>query len=325
VRLADAWATWIADNLLRGADPDVVLAELVASGVPLGVARRAMAEIACTPAYDAGRVHAARAERYAQVLRLLRDGTRGASRSIREVETIDEEAFYAEHFDTGRPLVLTGMTREWPALERWGVDDLRERFGEATVQICSGRDGDPQPDRNFEQHLEEVTVEELARRLEEAEGRETNDFYLIANNQVLRDSALGELLEDVKPPAFMHEAVCGSASSLWIGPRGTVTPLHHDNCHILFCQIVGRKRFRLVPPFEMRLLDAASGFYADPELAEDPDLEIAEVTLEPGMALFLPMGWWHDVRSLDTSISVSLLRFKRSSAADWYAPGSVRR
>ena len=106
---------------------------------------------------------------------------------------------------------------------------------------------------------------------------------------------------------------------------GTVTPLHHDNCNIFFCQIVGRKQFRLIPPVSDRLLASANGFYADPALVREPDLGGLEVTLEPGMCLFLPMGWWHEVRSLETSISISLLRFREPSTADWYAPGNIRR
>lgn len=322
VRLADAWGVWIADNLLRGAEPEEILDALAESGVPRRVAERELAVIACTPAYDAARVHAARAERHAMALRLLHPSH---ARPVDRLETITPEDFYRGYFDMLKPLVLTGITEAWPAMTRWGLDDLTDRFGSARVQICSGREGDPYPDANYAEHLEEVTVADFVTRLRNAEGSTCNDFYLIANNNALRDTELSALLDDVVPPPFMSALITNVAASLWIGPRGTVTPLHHDNCNILFCQIVGRKRFRLVPPTESRLLEQPRGFYADPERVSDDAIEHLEVTLEPGTCLFLPMGWWHDVRSLDTSMSISLLRFEKPSSAVWYAPGNVRR
>jgi ribosomal protein L16 Arg81 hydroxylase len=42
-----------------------------------------------------------------------------------------------------------------------------------------------------------------------------------------------------------------------------------------------------------------------------------QVVLEPGQALFIPVGWWHHVRSLDVSISVSFTNFL---APNDYAP-----
>jgi len=32
---------------------------------------------------------------------------------------------------------------------------------------------------------------------------------------------------------------------------------------------------------------------------------VLEVVVEPGETMFLPLGWWHQVRSLDVSLSFS--------------------
>jgi hypothetical protein len=37
--------------------------------------------------------------------------------------------------------------------------------------------------------------------------------------------------------------------------------------------------------------------------------EIIDITLEPGEALLIPVGWWHHVRSLDISVNISLTNF----------------
>ena len=121
-----------------------------------------------------------------------------------------------------------------------------------------------------------------------------------------------------------HTAACGA---LWFGPPGTVTSLHHDTSNILFCQVVGRKRFRLFPPDEPTLLAGARGVYShiDPERPGEA-LSNAwghDEVLAPGEALFLPVGWWHHVRALDLSISVAFNNFAWPNGFEWYKPGTI--
>jgi hypothetical protein len=49
---------------------------------------------------------------------------------------------------------------------------------------------------------------------------------------------------------------------LWIGSSGTHTPLHHGTDNSVFCQVRGRKRFRLAPPASLGLLDGSRGVYS---------------------------------------------------------------
>src|SRR4029077_17812693 len=127
---------------------------------------------------------------------------------------------------------------------------------------------------------------------------------------------------------FDTERVQGSVS-LWLGPAGTVTPLHHDTTNIVFHQIYGRKRLLLVSPFDTSLLRRTRGVYCDldPEHPErHPELEgvrILPVELGPGDALFIPVGWWHHVRSLDPSISISFTNLRIPNNYEWYRPGAI--
>ena len=129
---------------------------------------------------------------------------------------------------------------------------------------------------------------------------------------------------------FAVTTITGDVAALKAGgPAGTVTPLHHDTCNVFFVQIHGRKRFHFAPPTETDLLADAQAMYAgaDPEHPErTPGLSIPYASAEvgPGDVLFIPVGWWHHVRALDTSISVALAGFTRPNWFDWYRPGSVK-
>ena len=54
---------------------------------------------------------------------------------------------------------------------------------------------------------------------------------------------------------------------LWFGPKGTVTPLHYDLHSILFMQIYGRKRVKLIPSFDTPKVYLQQRYYSavDPE------------------------------------------------------------
>jgi hypothetical protein len=222
--------------------------------------------------------------------------------------------------------VIEGLVSEWPAMTRWSLDALQERFGEVEVTITDGRSADPDYDMHHERHTRTVALRELVERIRREP--DSNDFYMVANNRNVF-GPLRAMLDDVTwPDGLVPSGDDVPSSAIWIGPGGTVTPLHHDTSNILFCQVVGRKRFKLIAPLEIAVLDGARAMYAavDPDAPDLerfpwwPDVLVREVTLEPGDALFLPVGIWHHVRSLEPSVSLALNGFARPNVFDWFVP-----
>jgi len=221
------------------------------------------------------------------------------------------EAFLQDHLAPAVPLLLTGALDCWPALERW--PDARhwlEAAGERTVPVEVGV-----------HYLAEGWRQELMplRRLMQehvlASGPERG--YLAQHGLLQQVPALRA---DVATPDYC--SLCAGdeppACNVWLGPAGTVTPLHHDPQHNLLCQVVGRKHVRLYAPgaggdgalypHGGRMANSSRVDALAPDAARFPLFAAApfvDCELAPGDALYIPPRWWHFVTALTSSASVS--------------------
>ncbi|MCA9669125.1 MAG: cupin-like domain-containing protein [Myxococcales bacterium] len=336
IGLSDPFRDWLVHNLLRGVRPERLVEQLAQQAeVPREIAAREVDAMVSSPLLPMVTRYARWSRSLELVLELERKRQRGAA-AIDRLATVDAETFYTRYYRAGRPLLLDDATRSWPALERWTPAYFAESLGDVELDVCVGRAADPTPDLNFAQHTQRMRVADFVARVLEA--GESNDLYLIANNHAMKRDELAVLLDDIVIDTSIFDASkVRGASSLWLGPAGTITPLHHDTSNIFFCQIYGRKRVRLAPPGDIPLLRRLRGFYVgldegqDAERALDaaPDdqgplagARVVSVDLAPGDTLFIPAGWFHHVRALDVSISFSLLCFRQPNRFDWYTPGA---
>lgn len=233
------------------------------------------------------------------------------------VRNISREAFYEQYYFLNRPVVLKDMASSSPALGKWSPQFFADHYGSIPIDITSDRETVSDYEANFRRTTRTVTIAEFVSRL--SEQRETNDFYLVARNYFFDNPALKTLRDDLTPPGeIINAADRGPGTAkLWFGPKGTVTPLHLDEHSILFLQIYGRKQFKLIPSFELPKIYLRNNFYSEADLenidaARYPRLltaSVAEVSVEPGDILFLPVGWWHWAKSLNVSISATFCSF----------------
>jgi hypothetical protein len=181
----------------------------------------------------------------------------------------------------------------------------------------------------FEDHRRRMRLAEFIARLPSA----GNDLYLTGKNDLLRQPEFASLHEDFSHPPGILDATTGPVPRLWMGGASTVTPLHHDSSNILFGQVYGRKRVRLIPPYEIGKLAAGATCFSPIDI-DHPDLErfpafrdvtVLDTVVAPGDLLLLPIGWWHAVRSLEPSISLSFQNFAvRGGPAVWHHASAVR-
>jgi hypothetical protein len=248
--------------------------------------------------------------------------------AIERRATPSADELFDRYLATSTPAIFTDLVPRWPAFGRWSPAYFRDRFGDVSVNITDARESDPFYDANTERHARVVRLDEFVSRLLDA--GESNDFYMVAKNRNAAAPELRSLFDDiVLPSGWFRDEQQHSSTALWFGPAGTVTPLHHDASSILFCQVHGRKRWRMASPLETPLLAGARAMYSafDPErLPSEPALSVTfkDFVLEPGEALFIPAGWWHHVRALDVSISLGMNHFVKDNDFDaWYTPGAL--
>ncbi len=332
--LAGAWRAWLAENLLLGASREDLLARLSANGVPDRVALREIDELGRSPWMKGASRVARLLRRHELVARVKRESSNFATepRIVERRSRLSGPEFFDRYYAANLPVVITDMLESWPAVSRWSPSHFKERFGDVEVEASSGRDDDPFFDPRSKAHRTRTRLGEFCDRIATATSL-TNDFYLVANNGLTKRAGLAPLLEDVGAPnEYLDDRRTGDCVSLWLGPAGTVTSLHHDTANVLFCQAFGRKKVLLISPFELSLTrDIHHGVYSAVD-AEQPDLEafpqlagasVKEVVLAPGETLFIPVSWWHQVRALDASVSVSFTNFRLPNRFDWYHPGST--
>lgn len=299
--LADEWRRWVADALVQGADPTSLCTELRAEGVPEDVARREVDVLArALPSL------AVQHRRMEMVLKLLAEQ---APDYIARRPLCGVDEFYDRYFSAFRP-VLFANGCERMAARQWTFENLRERFGDITIEI-----GDQHPkSMRFADALEAMSRPDASPEL-----------YIVSKNKSLKGPLAGMTADLAPLPDFLHPEYAAPTANLWLGPARTLSPLHHDTTHVYFCQFHGRKRYRIIAPWHAEVLrsNLRGRGDSDFDLDHPGDVRVLSLVVSPGESLFIPAGFWHEVTSLEPSISVSFRAYRWDARYDWYTPASL--
>ena len=319
------WERWIAVNLLKGCRRQRLAERMESHGFTSGFAQQRLDEAESSSLFKVARDERERGDKMARLLDVLGELEHHSLDHVDERHDLPVELFYKEYVRRNRPVVLRRAAAAWPAIDKWSLPYFAQLFGDVPVEVTADRTDDQRFEDNFRRHVRRWPFSRFIGAISAESGNAT---YLVSKNRLLDLDEAGPLLDDFKPRLpYLEEPTDDRDAGLWVGPAGTVTPLHHDACNILFVQVHGRKRIRLVAPHYLpRLYNDRTCFSDfDPEM---PDFErfprmrgvpIATVELRPSDAVLIPVGWWHHVRSLDSSISLSFTQFSlRRSAHVWH-------
>lgn len=321
------WQQWIADNRLRHCTPQSMLKTMCDAGLDPSQSEAAIAAMEHNPGYLAAKrvlQQKAKLESIMANQQKLWEAAPNYSH-VEKRSRVSRDEFIQRYVIGCRPVVLLDVAHDWPALKRWSPQDLAARFGQVEVEIQAGRSSDAAYEENKLKHKQRMKLAAFVDQV--LKGGDTNDYYLTANNEALRRPELAPLLQDIGSlPDLCDPARLAYESSIWFGPGGTVTPLHHDTTMLLHTQITGRKRWRFISPLQTPRLYNTNGVFSPIDL-DAPDLtrfpllqgvQVLETVLNPGETIFLPLAWWHQVKALEVSLSFSFSNLSLGAVAGSY-------
>ena len=313
----DEWRRWIAENLLLGASRDSISETMVAAGLSPSESASEI-DLASRSPYIKG------AERLRNRLK-KRDWILAAYRKLNRLRPGSDEIerrhkpsrveFLREYYCTNRPVIITGMMDDWPALQKWTLDHFAETFGDREVNVQVGRNADANYEARREQFRRKMIFSDFIERVRTS--GVTNDFYITASNNAGNKDALPELWDDIVQIPEYLDATAPLNGFFWFGPAGTITPFHHDLTNNFMAQVLGRKRIKIAPSWDMPLMRNLFHVFCEidgrvTQPAPGASLrqpQVLECILNPGEILFLPIGCLHYVEGLEISATVSFTNF----------------
>lgn len=245
--------------------------------------------------------------------------------TIDRVSAISRDDFYSDFVRPGKPVVLNKMTDEWPALRKWSSEYFKSRDSGVELAVKQG---------DVSKGIRQIVrLSDYAGMLEKYEALGNGEKgepppYL---HDVPFFHLFPHFIPDIEP--FPLHLFPGWYWPKWhnyiqffMGPTGSLTPLHFDTLgtHNLFFQIVGRKRFILIPAEQKDYCYLEGWRWGrfdpnEPDFAKYPLAKATtprEVLLQPGEILYIPPGTLHQVHGLSFSISFNI---------DWHTARTARR
>lgn len=234
------------------------------------------------------------------------------------VDEISKEEFFEKYLKPRRPVVIKNMAKKWPAYQKWTMEYMKEVVGDVEVPLYDSSKADPSAPINasaakmkFGDYIDLIQ-------------REPTDLRIFLFDPI---KYAPKLLEDYISPKELMGGFLDKYPNMFFGGKGSVTFLHFDidMAHIFHTHFNGRKHILLFDyKWKERLYQIPYATYAledydieNPDFTKFPALdgvEGIECYLEHGDTLFMPTGWWHWMKYLDGSFSISLRAWDKSWA-----------
>lgn len=232
--------------------------------------------------------------------------------SIERVPDISPSKFQKEYLIPQKPLIITELSKQWPAYERWTWDYFKQLVGHVRVGVYNNTRAGARVAVNgaddymlFGDYLELVQEGPLELRI----------FLFNIFNY-----AKGIRADFVFPEQLVN-GFLKRYPMLFVGGSGSIAHMHYDIdlSHIFHTQFLGSKRVLLLDNGQSSMIykmpstvESAASFvnwHEQLDIEKFPALKYAKAytaILKHGETLFMPSGYWHHMQYIDSGIAMSL-------------------
>lgn len=234
-----------------------------------------------------------------------------------ETENVDRRKglslseFRQEYEIPNKPVVITDVVTEWPAIGKWTDEFLVQAFGAHKIHAGGFSFGL----KDYLRYMEAVTEDRV----------DDQPLYLF-DKEFARKAP--SLLEDYRVPEYFQEDFFSYLEEerpdyrwLIVGPARSGSSFHQDpNCTNAWNAVIrGTKKWILFPPHvtppgvhpsvdgadvatPVSLVEWFLNFYAE---SKDLECQPYECICKEGDLLYVPRGWWHLAFNLTDTIAIT--------------------
>ena len=228
------------------------------------------------------------------------------------VENITPEDFKNNYYNTGKPVIIKGLAKKWPAYKKWNWDYFIDVVGEQEVGVYDNVKSDSYTPINtadaymkFGDYLRKIKAGPLNLRI-----------FLF---NIFQHAP--SLVKDFSWPDELMTGFVKKYPMLFTGGQVSITHLHFDidMSHILHTQFAGKKRVLLFPheeqhklyrkPWEVLSLANFADYNNKFDYENFPAVKKAkgyEVIMGHGDTLYMPAGFWHHMEYIESGFAMSL-------------------
>lgn len=236
------------------------------------------------------------------------------SKPVKRVENISKADFIKYHYKPQIPVLITGLTKEWPAFEKWKLDYIKKRAGDQVVPLYNN---EPAKDKeSVYAPAKEMKLYDYVALLQ----NEPTDLRIFFYN-ILKE--MPELLKDFEYPDIGLKFF-KKLPALFFGGGKSKVFMHYDidlpdSMHFHFDgdKVVNlfspaQTQYLYKVPFSIHNLEDID--MDNPDFEKYPALQYAQgirAEMKHGDALYMPSGYWHSIRYLNGGFSMTLRALPR--------------
>lgn len=232
--------------------------------------------------------------------------------SIDRVSQISHEDFRKNYLEPQIPVVITKLSNDWPAFQKWTWDYFKQIVGDVEVGVynnvragahvpVNGNDGV----MKFGDYLDLIQKGPVELRI-----------FLF---NVFKYAP--QIIKDFSFPEQLTKGFLKKYPMLFVGGSGSIAHMHYDIdlSHIFHTQFIGRKRVLLLDNSQSDLIyrmpstvESAASFvdwHEHLDTDKFPGLKYAHAyttILDHGETMFMPSGYWHHMQYIDSGFAMSL-------------------